>query len=105
VQVNLNDGRTEHGPPDKRRADQVRGVQIGVDAHQVAISAPKSFKIIMWSSENRFGVDGEVIAEQLDVQADNVRLTVIAFRSGVVRVDLRKTGTPRYLPRKNEENP
>jgi len=105
VRVNLVDGRTEFGSPNNYRAERVRGVQLEVVAHQVAIPTPKRFKVTSWSTENHFGPDGEVTAERLDVQADNVRLTVVVFRSGVVRVDLRKTGTPRDLPWKNEENP
>ena len=109
--LNFEDGRTVSFDLDDResRAEweaiesqpaqqkKIRGSSMSVEAHTVAVTQPKKFESLAWSAEKVEGRSGEVVGSRVECQADNVRLSIVLYDSGLVRVDLRRTGKPRFL--------
>jgi len=87
-------GEVEH---DRHAQDKITGVILGgTGTAQVSVPTPRRFRSVSYQAEplqNGQGCNGE----RLIVQADDVRLTVLVYRSGMARVDLVKTGHPRHL--------
>lgn len=94
MRVNLADGRTVQ-TSDVADIDQDRITGVLLDAAGVpaSVSRPHGASVVSWSSS------ATETSERVDVQADAVRLTVVSYRSGMVRAEMRVTGTPRWLAR------
>lgn len=112
MRANLGDGRTVHY--DLRAVDGVRGWQnvesdprtnrsiraVLIDAGNtaIAVTAPRRFRTYSYTAEPCRNGTGEIVAEKICVQADDVRLSVLAYNDGrMARVDLTRTGRPRHL--------
>ena len=83
---------------DRHAQDEITGVILGgPGTTQVSVPTPQRFRSVSYRAEplqkNGHGCNGE----RLIVQADDVRLTVLVYRSGMARVDLVRTGQPRHL--------
>lgn len=97
MRVNLADGRTltANRVPDPQ--DDVTAVLLDATGVTASVGRPRGAKRVAWTTETTDA------GERVDVQADGVRLTVISYRSGFVRIEARLTGVPRWLaPKRNE---
>ena len=86
---------TVQGEPSKQ--EKIRGMSLSGEAHSVALTRPRKFDSVAWSANDVEGRQGEKTGEQTIIQADDIRLSITFYQSGLVRVDLTKTGTPRFL--------
>lgn len=81
---------------DPQAAKRVRGVTLHVADLAVTLTTPKGFhRTAYLAAVGR--QNGEVVAEEVEIQADDVRLRLRMYSSGLARVDLIKTGRPRHL--------
>lgn len=111
IRANLADGRTkafdldtEAGREawqeiegDRDRQHDLRGVIVVESEIAVAVPAPKGFRECLTRVEVDRSDAGEKRATRLVVQADDVRIAVTVYPSGIGRVDVRRTGKPRHL--------
>jgi hypothetical protein len=89
---------TPDGPRD------IRAVILNGVGPEVAIKAPARFRHVAYKAEACRATTGDVVADRVTIQADDVELDVVLYRTGVARVALRRTGRPCFLtgPRREE---
>ena len=111
LRINLADGRTEaydldkpedlkrwrETERDRSRQGDVRGAIVKVSSGSTNVPRPSHFRDVAFSAEVCRDRAGGAVADRLTVQADDVRLDVLLYPRGVVRIDLTRTGRPRML--------
>ena len=109
--VNLSDGRTlsfelsdeedraewAKAEQDSELQDSIRGATLLGEVRSVVVTKPRRFDSSAWSARVVTGKDGEKVGEKIEIQSDDVRVEITRYFSGMVRIDLKRTGTPRFL--------
>lgn len=98
------DGAWAQIQADPAAQDLIRGVLLDGAASTVAVQPPQGFKHLTYAADAVQAGD-QTVGERLQVQADDVRLTVTFLQSGMVRVHLRRTGHPRHLAQHRRTGP
>ena len=118
MRVNYADGRTAgyelagaegeqawaavQADPDEQA--NIRGVVLDGAAQRVAVQAPRQFQVVTYAATLDTDEGGAVVGESVQVQADDVRLTVTLLKSGMVRVLLARPGKARHLTQFTQRN-
>jgi hypothetical protein len=113
LRVNLADGRTlsfdltdatqlaawHDQQVDRAFQASVRGISILHDKRLTTLPLPKRFGAMEFTAEP-VEIDGDVVGEQIACQADDVRVVcMVYFGAGkLTRLDIIRTGRPRYRP-------
>lgn len=93
---------------DKKFVDSVRGIGCLHHTYWHQLTRPKKFRNINYSVEKvkheKHGVVKEV-GEKITCQADDIQLTILVYynvRPKMTRIELRKIGNQRYIPKGND---
>lgn len=110
IRINLADGQTLSFdleiPEDAVRWDtfrrdlrsDVRGAILQTASGQTSVPIPRGFRTVYLSADEVPGRDGEIVGDRIEVQADEIRLSVVVYRrSPMTRIDLSRIGRPRML--------
>ena len=110
LRINLANGQTRtfdlDNPADADaweafRADlrsDIRGAILQTGSGQTSVPVPKGFRSVYYSAREIPDRGGEVVADEITVQADEIRIAVVVYRrSAMVRVDVSRPGRPRML--------
>jgi len=95
---------------DEKGMETITGIGCLHNTFWHALTKPKKFRSVRYSVEQLFGVKNGVKTahgEKIVCQADDIQLTILVYynvRPKMARVELRKIGKPRFVPKKGIKN-